>query len=87
LKSLGLSGTVSFIFSIFPKDLTCTKSNANLFLKDSAIFLALLKATCFAQSGSIFKDYNGDGIKQSSEPNVEGIIVKAYNSSLYQHNN
>ena len=29
-------------------------------------------------TGTAFKDYNADGLKQAGEPGVGGIIVKAY---------
>ncbi|HNR08518.1 MAG TPA: SdrD B-like domain-containing protein, partial [Saprospiraceae bacterium] len=32
-------------------------------------------------SGSVFRDYNGDGVKQSGEPLVPGVTVNAYDAS------
>lgn len=32
-------------------------------------------------SGTVFRDYNGDGIKQASEPLVAGVTVTAYTAS------
>ncbi|MEZ4906446.1 MAG: SdrD B-like domain-containing protein [Saprospiraceae bacterium] len=32
-------------------------------------------------SGTVFRDYNGNGIKDSSEPSVAGVMVTAYNTS------
>jgi len=29
-------------------------------------------------TGSVFRDYNGDGVKQSTEPLVTGVVVNAY---------
>jgi SdrD B-like domain/Secretion system C-terminal sorting domain len=45
----------------------------------------LLPAVLSAQSGTAFRDYNGNGIKDTNEPGVKGIIVKAYdvNDALY----
>jgi hypothetical protein len=32
-------------------------------------------------TGTVFRDYNGDGVKQAGEPAREGIIVKAYSNT------
>lgn len=40
--------------------------------------LLLPPTSVFAQSGTAFRDYNGDGVKQSGEQGVEGITVKLY---------
>ncbi len=50
-----------------------------------AIFLLMLNVTTKAQtSGTVFRDLNGNGTRQTSVPNeplVKGIIVNAYNIS------
>ncbi|MBK7224384.1 MAG: hypothetical protein IPH96_02745 [Saprospiraceae bacterium] len=47
--------------------------------------LCLLTFSISAQiTGTVFRDYNGDGLKGSLEPLVAGILVTAYNSSGVQ---
>ena len=48
------------------------------FLKICIIFLFLPLLIEANITGTAFKDYNADGIKQAGEPGVGGIIVKAY---------
>ena len=50
------------------------------------VFMVLLllgvQGTISAQiSGSVFRDYNANGIKESTEPFLTGVVVNAYNSS------
>ncbi len=46
------------------------------------VFSAFTVFSSFAQiSGTVFRDFNGNGTKQSAEPLVIGVIVTAYNSS------
>jgi hypothetical protein len=47
------------------------------------VFLCLMGSGALqAQiTGTVFRDYNGDGIKQAGEPTREGIIVKAYKNA------
>ncbi|MFY7889113.1 MAG: SdrD B-like domain-containing protein [Spirosomataceae bacterium] len=47
----------------------------------SLIISVLLLSEVSAQSGMVFRDYSGDGIRQSGEPLVSGIIVNAYNTN------
>ncbi len=46
-----------------------------LFLVAGMAFNATLQAQI---TGTVFRDYNGDGVKQAGEPIREGIVVKAY---------
>jgi len=51
--------------------------------------IVLLFMTVFVYSditGFAFKDFNGDGIQQSGEPGIEGIIVKAYRDGQLEKN-
>ncbi|MEZ4894070.1 MAG: SdrD B-like domain-containing protein [Saprospiraceae bacterium] len=41
------------------------------------LFLAV-STGAWAQSGTAFRDFNGDGVQTGAEPGVEGIIVKIY---------
>jgi hypothetical protein len=43
--------------------------------------LFLTPSVLTAQSGSVFRDYNANGTKDTNEPLVSGIIVKAYNTA------
>jgi hypothetical protein len=43
--------------------------------------ISLLNNDAFAQSGTVFRDYNANGTKDINEPLVTGILVKAYNTS------
>jgi len=53
----------------------------NKVLKAISGFIFTTSITYSAITGTAFKDYNADGIKQAGEPGVEGIIVKAYDTS------
>ncbi|MCB9316687.1 MAG: HYR domain-containing protein, partial [Lewinellaceae bacterium] len=47
-----------------------------------ALGLCLFSAAAlFGQSGIVFRDFNGDGIKTGAEPGVEGIIVRLYGNA------
>ncbi|MBK7307958.1 MAG: hypothetical protein IPI88_13590 [Chitinophagaceae bacterium] len=51
-----------------------------------AILCIILTCTTHAQiSGTVFRDYNGNGTRQSgagyTEPGAGGVIIRAYNSS------
>ncbi len=41
----------------------------------------LLSGAAYAQSGSVFRDYNGNGIKDANEPGVKNIIVKSFDAN------
>lgn len=43
-----------------------------------SLFIVLSASSAFAQSGTAFRDYNGDGVKQSGESGVNGVLVKLY---------
>ncbi len=49
----------------------------------AGIFLlfSFLCTAAFAQTGNAFRDYNGNGIKDSGEPGLLGILVKAYTAA------
>ena len=42
------------------------------------IFFLAVSTGAYAQSGTAFRDFNGDGVQTGAEPGVEGIIVKIY---------
>ena len=44
-------------------------------------FVLMSLAGVNGQSGTIFRDYNANGTKETNEPLVSGILVKAYNTS------
>jgi len=43
-------------------------------------FLSVIGFKVAAQSGKVFRDYNADGVKQTTEPLIAGVTVKAYNT-------
>ncbi len=45
------------------------------------VILSLLTHCAFAQSGTVFRDFNGNGTKDTNEPLVSGILVKAFNAA------
>jgi hypothetical protein len=46
------------------------------------IVLITISQSSYAQvSGIVFRDYDGNGIKSTLEPGIEGVIVNAYNAS------
>lgn len=45
------------------------------------VILCLITHYALAQSGTVFRDYNANGTKDTNEPLVSGIFVKAYNAS------
>ncbi len=50
----------------------------------SVIVLMLVFITAVqAQSGTAFRDFNGDGLQTGAEPGVEGIIVKLYGNAVF----
>jgi hypothetical protein len=55
-----------------------------LFVMASFLTLGVVMTTSLhAQiTGTVFRDFNGDGIKQAGEPAREGIIVKAYKNAV-----
>ena len=44
-------------------------------------FFTLAGNTLFAQSGTVFRDYNGNGTFDTGEGTVAGVLVKSYNAS------
>ncbi|MCB9326661.1 MAG: T9SS type A sorting domain-containing protein [Lewinellaceae bacterium] len=46
-------------------------------------FLTLFSTVVQAQSGTAFRDFNGDGLKTGAEPGVQGIIVKLYGDAAF----
>ena len=51
------------------------------------LFFALLFLTpsvLQAQSGTVFRDFNGNGVKSANEPALAGVIVKSYNAAGVQ---
>jgi Secretion system C-terminal sorting domain/SdrD B-like domain len=45
------------------------------------IFLITSNLSAIAQiSGNVFRDYNGNGLKSTLEPGVEGVTIKAFNA-------
>jgi hypothetical protein len=45
------------------------------------LMLSLVSFSSFAQSGSVFRDFNANGTKDTGEPLVSGVLVKAYNAA------
>ena len=45
------------------------------------MLLSLLSNTVNAQSGTVFRDFNSNGVRDAGEPLVAGIKVNAYNTS------
>ncbi len=48
------------------------------------LFFTLCLSTSFkvvAQSGAIFNDLNGNGVKEAGEPGVSGIVIKSYKNN------
>jgi hypothetical protein len=45
------------------------------------IFLSFALCSGYAQSGTAFRDYNGNGLKDINEPGVRGILVKSYTNA------
>jgi SdrD B-like domain/Secretion system C-terminal sorting domain len=58
---------------------------AKLRLTKFLFVLLLLPGAAFAQSGLVFRDYNGNGIKDANEPGVKNITVKSFdvNDAIY----
>jgi hypothetical protein len=48
-----------------------------LFCLVTITVLSALQAA-FGQTGNVFHDYNGNGVKEANEPGVKGIVVKSY---------
>ncbi len=44
----------------------------------AVIIFLLVTASTLAQSGTAFRDYNNNGVKDTYEPGVAGILVKSY---------
>lgn len=64
------------------------KTNFKGLLKSVTLVAILLLATMYTNaqlSGIVFRDYNGDGVRQNAtnqvEPGVAGISVRAYNAA------
>ena len=45
------------------------------------VLFLFLAETAQAQSGTAFRDFNGDGLQTGAEPGVEGIVVKLYGNA------
>jgi len=61
---------------------TISRSKSSLV---SVVFVALLvffAGSLQAQSGTAFRDFNGDGLQTGAEPGVEGIVVKLYGNAV-----
>ncbi len=43
--------------------------------------LLIFSLTASAQRGTVFRDFNGNGTRDTNEPLVSGILVKAYNTA------
>lgn len=56
--------------------------NSNLKLASLIICLSTLSVFVNAQvSGTVFRDFNGNGTKDTYEPGIAGVTVKAYNAA------
>ena len=51
------------------------------YFKISALLLSTTIYSMGAITGTAYRDYNADGIKQGGEPGVANVIVKAYTNS------
>jgi hypothetical protein len=47
----------------------------------SMLFVMLSVMSLQAQSGAVFRDFNGNGTKDTNEPLVSGVVVKAFNAA------
>ena len=45
------------------------------------LILLVAPSVLTAQSGTVFRDYNGNGTKDAAEPLITGVLVKAYNTA------
>jgi hypothetical protein len=64
------------------------KRNFTVVLLPVVITFLLITFFCFvsfAQSGSAFRDYNNNGVKDTYEPGVAGILVKSYETGDVLH--
>lgn len=67
----------------FTKRIEFGKMRFNSVLNLLPVFFVLaLSFSANAQiTGSVFRDFNGNGVQEENEPFIEGVVVRAYNAS------